>query len=150
MDYSELFKEFEPDTVDGDEVIESPDEPTTPEEPEPVSDIPLVNELKSDKYSYVPIADLEWAYEKALHTYLSHVFPFNYNVVDIPEDRPRDKVWVKRCMIEILAMNDIMGDMPLRSYSENEMSYTFDENMLSKSLIDTLPPPIAVVRGSRK
>ncbi len=140
-DYSELFKEFEPNTGESGEI-------ETPEEP--VSEIPLVNELKRGKYSYVPISELEWAYEKALHIYLSRVFALHYNVVDVPEDRPRDKTWVKRCMLEILAMNGIMEDVPLRMYSENGMKYEFDENGLSTELLKDLPPPMGAVRGTRK
>lgn len=115
-----------------------------------VFEIDIVNDLKKGKYEYVPLDELEWAYEKALHIYLSRVFPFNYDIVDIPEDRPRDKIWVKRCMIEILAMNDIIGDMPLQSYSENGMKFVFDASGLSKSLLEDLPPPVAIVRGKRK
>lgn len=110
----------------------------------------IVGELKRGKYSEVAIEDLEWAYDKALYIYLSRVFPFNYEIVDIPEDRPRDKIWVKRCMIEILAMNNIVGDMPLTAYKENGISFTFSESMLSSGLMKDLPPPVAAVRGKRR
>lgn len=114
------------------------------------SEIDIVNELKQGKYSEVPIEDLEWAYEKALHIYLSRVFPYQHDIVEIPDDRPRDKIWVKRCMIEILAMNNIVGDMPLTAYKENGISFTFSENSLSSGLMNDLPPPVVGFRGRRR
>lgn len=127
--------------IGGDVSVEIPEEET--------SEIEVVNELKRGKYSYVPISELEWAYEKALNIYLSRVFPYHRDIVEIPLDRPRDKVWVKRCMIEILAMNDIVGDMPLQSYSENGIKFTFDSTALSKELLEDLPPPVVGARGKR-
>lgn len=115
-----------------------------------VSEIDIVNELKQGKYKDVSIDDLEWAYEKALHIYLSRVFPYQHDIVEIPDDRPRDKIWVKRCMIEILAMNNIVGDMPLTAYKENGISFTFSENSLSSGLMNDLPPPVVGFRGRRR
>ncbi len=115
-----------------------------------VSEIDIVNELKQGKYKDVSIDDLEWAYEKALHIYLSRVFPYQHDIVEIPDDRPRDKIWVKRCMIEILAMNNIVGDMPLTAYKENGISFTFSESMLSSGLMNDLPPPVVGFRGRRR
>ncbi len=115
-----------------------------------VSEIDIVNELKQGKYKDVSIDDLEWAYEKALHIYLSRVFPYQHDVVEIPDDRLRDKIWVKRCMIEILAMNNIVGDMPLTAYKENGISFTFSENSLSSGLMNDLPPPVVGFRGRRR
>ena len=115
-----------------------------------VSEIDIVNELKQGKFKDVSIDDLEWAYEKALHIYLSRVFPYQHDIVEIPDDRPRDKIWVKRCMIEILAMNNIVGDMPLTAYKENGISFTFSENSLSSGLMNDLPPPVVGFRGRRR
>ena len=115
-----------------------------------VSEIDIVNELKQGKFKDVSIDDLEWAYEKALHIYLSRVFPYQHDIVKIPDDRPRDKIWVKRCMIEILAMNNIVGDMPLTAYKENGISFTFSENSLSSGLMNDLPPPVVGFRGRRR
>lgn len=115
-----------------------------------VSEIDIVNELKQGKYKDVSIDDLEWAYEKALHIYLSRVFPYQHDIVEIPDDRSRDKIWVKRCMIEILAMNNIVGDMPLTAYKENGISFTFSENSLSSGLMNDLPPPVVGFRGRRR
>ena len=127
--------------IDGDLSVETPEEK---------SEIEIVNEFKRGKYNYVPISELEWAYEKALYLYLSRVFPFHHNIVTVPEDRARDNTLIKWIMRETLAMNGIMEDAPLQSYKENGMSFTFSADLLSPALLKSFPLPVGVVMGSRK
>lgn len=128
--------------VGGDTSVEIPEVET--------SEIEIVNELKRGKYNEVPIDELEWAYEKALHVYLSRVFPYQTEIVAIPDDRQRDKTWIKWCIEEILAMNNIVDGIPLKSYKENGISFTFSESLLSEGLLAMLPPPVVGFRGKRR
>lgn len=114
------------------------------------SEIEIVNEFKRGKYKEVSIEDLEWAYKKSLAYYLSRVFPYNHDIVSVPEDRPRDKFLIEWTMTEALSMNNILPDMPLQAYKENGISYTFGEDRLSKELRESFPPPVVGFRGKRK
>lgn len=135
-DYSELFKEFEPDNGEGDEI-------ETPEE-ESVSEITLVNEFKS-KFDYLTIDEIEDIYNRALYTYLDLAYPLHYGITEIPEDRPRAIWWVKDCMKEIIDRNGITAT----SYKENGLSITWSTDMVSDVLRRRIVP-LAAVRGTRK
>lgn len=117
---------------------------------EPKSEIEIVEWLKS-KFPEMTRADLEWVYEQAVNIWLEAVFPFAYDIVEIPyELRPRATTWLKKCCMFILKMNSITEGLPLTSYSENGLSYHFDSTMLSSELLNTLPPPMVGIRGSKK
>lgn len=150
MDYNESFK-----TVDTDnETVEPPiDNTETDEDNETPSDIPCVIKLKK-KFPEVEWWVLEDAYERAVTTLLDEVFPFQFDVVEIPKDMPRLERWVYDCAVEILAINNIADGMPLTMYKENGITMEWDSGMMSESLRKRLPPPwIKVVgrsNGSRR
>lgn len=97
------------------------------------------------KYDYMSLEEVEEIYERAYYTYLDLAFPFNYEVVEIPDNRPRAMAWVKDCMQEIIDRNGITAT----SYSENGLSYTWSTDMVSETLRSRVIP-LAVVRGKRK
>lgn len=127
------------------------EEPTPPEVPEEEpSTIPIVIWLK-EKFPEVKWSDLEWIYEQSVNIWLESVFSLNYEIVEIPfEMRPRATTWLKKCCLFILNLNNITEGLPLTAYKENGISMTFDSSMLSNELRSTLPPPMAVVRGSKR
>jgi hypothetical protein len=88
--------------------------------------------------------DYDWVYNQAYFTYLDYVFPYQYDIIDIPDTRPRAIWWVKQCAKEILDRNGVTA----RSYSENGLSYTWSTDMVSEALLRRLPPPMVAVRGS--
>lgn len=134
------------DDNDIDEPIESEDEPIVPETPEEAekSEIEVVNDFIK-KYSYLTVSEAEDIYNQALNTYLDLAFPFNYDIVEIPEDRPRAIYWIKDCMKEIIDRNGITAT----SYSENGLSYHWSTDMVS-DILRARVIPLAVVRGGKK
>lgn len=111
---------------------------------EPKSDIDIVNQFR-EKYNYLSLTEAEDIYYQAYNTYLDLAFPFNYDITEIPEDRPRAIYWVKDCMKEIIDRNGITAT----SYSENGLSYTWSTDMVS-DILRARVIPLAVVRGSKK
>lgn len=132
------------------EETEIPDKtPDTPIE-EPKSDIPLVNKFKA-KFPLVPISEFEDLYEQAKGYLLQHVFPFDWSVVDIPEEmRPRVEWWIERAMTEILAYNNVADGISLSAYAENGVSMSFNEEILSPFLLNNMPVPFIGVKRVRK
>ena len=115
---------------------------------DPPSDIPCVIKLKK-KFPEVEWWVLTDAYEKAKTTLLDLVFPFNFKVVEIPEDMPRLERWVYDCAVEILAINNIADGMPLTMYKENGITMEWDSSMMSASLRERIPPPWIKVVGRK-
>lgn len=97
------------------------------------------------KYDYLCDDEIDDIYNQALNTYLDLAFPFNYELTEIPEDRPRAIYWIKDCMKEIIDRNGITAT----SYSENGLSYHWSTDMVSDILRARVIPQ-AVVRGSKK
>lgn len=112
--------------------------------PEEKSEIEVVNSFLK-KYDYLTVDEAEDIYYQAKNTYLDLAFPFNYDIVDIPVDRPRAIYWIKDCMKEIIDRNGITAT----SYSENGLSYHWSTDMVSDILRGRIVPQ-AVVRGSRR
>lgn len=115
---------------------------------DPPSDIPCVIKLKR-KFPEVEWWVLTDAYERAKMTLLDCIFPYRYDVVEIPENMPRLERWVYDCAIEILAINNISDGMPLTMYKENGITMEWDSSMLSESLRNRLPPPWIKVVGKQ-
>lgn len=111
-------------------------------------DIPCVVELK-EKFPEVDEKVLYDAYRRAKNTLLDCVFPFEYDVVELPEDMPRLEEWVYDCAIEILAVNNITDGMPLTLYKENGVTLEWDSSMLSQDLRDRCPPSRIKVVGKK-
>lgn len=108
----------------------------------------LIKKVKEDfksQYDYLTDDEVEGIYEQALYTYLDLAFPYHYEVVEIPEDRPRAIYWVKDCMKEIIDRNGITAT----SYSENGLSYTWSTDMVSDILRQRVIG-LCGVRGSKR
>ena len=126
------------DDTDIDEPIVDENEGNEGETEDPeesTSEIPIVNEFKKE-FDYLSLAEIEGIYSRALNTYLDLAFPFNYDIVDIPKDRPRAAQWVKDCMREIVDRNGISA----LSYKENGLSYTWSTDMVSNALRQRVIP----------
>lgn len=78
--------------------------------------------------------------KRAKNTYLRLVFPYDYSIDELPNDRAKD--WQTKCAIELYNLGDDIG---LISYSENGLSETRAKAGLSQDLIDELPPAKAGV-----
>lgn len=143
MEEFENIDDTEIDNPIGGEEVEEPTEPETPEEEEK-SEIEVVNDFIK-KYPYLTVSETEDIYNQALNTYLDLAYPFNYDIVEIPEDRPRAIYWIKDCMKEIIDRNGITAT----SYKENGLSYTWSTDMVS-DILRARVIPLAVVRGNKK
>lgn len=78
--------------------------------------------------------------KRAKQRYLRLVYPFNREIIDLPDDRARD--WQTKCAIELY---NLAGDENLTSYSENGLSETYARAGISQDLLNELPPPQAGV-----
>lgn len=79
---------------------------------------------------------------KAKHTYLSKVYPFNDSIDTLPNDRAVE--WQTKCAIEMYKMSKNKFKN-VKSYSENGLSVSFGTAGLSQDLLNELPPPKAGV-----
>lgn len=73
--------------------------------------------------------------DEAKNTYLSLVFPYHPEVVDLPNSRA--EAWCTKCAIELYHLGD-KGN--LISYSENGLTESYEKSGLSKDLLSQLPP----------
>lgn len=78
--------------------------------------------------------------KRAKQRYLRLVYPFNREIIDLPDDRARD--WQTKCAIELY---NLAGDENLTSYSEIGLSETYARAGISQDLLNELPPPQAGV-----
>lgn len=102
----------------------------------------LVTAMKSDfkeQYDYLQDNEVDGLYDKALSLYLDLAFPFDHDIIAIPETRARAVGWVRDCMIEILDRNGY-GIGSAKSYSENGLSISFDSSCLSNTLKSRIMP----------
>ena len=74
--------------------------------------------------------------KRAKNRYLSLVYPYDRNIIELPDDRARE--WQTACAIELYNME---GDENLTSYSENGLSESYAKAGLSQDLLNELPPP---------
>lgn len=148
----ELNKDIDINTpLSGEGETEGEENPILPEEPEEEpSTIPIVISLKK-RFPLVSWFDLEWCYKRAKNIWLEKVFPYAYEIVEIPFNlRPRAEVWLENCCLFILKLNNITDGLPLTAYAENGLSYHFDSTMLNDELRSTLPPPMVGIRGNKR
>lgn len=73
--------------------------------------------------------------DEAKNTYLSLVFPYHPEVVELPNSRA--EAWCTKCAIELYHLGE-KGN--LISYSENGLTESYDKAGLSKDLLSQLPP----------
>ena len=104
-----------------------------------------ISSMKSSfhkKYPYLTDEQLEDLYECSRDLYLSLSFPFHHEITDIPEEYVRDVSIVRRIMEETLERD---GFSSFTAYSENGMSFTFDNANISNTLLKTIVPKAKVV-----
>jgi len=95
------------------------------------------------KYPYLSDEQLEDLYECSCDLYLSLSFPFNHEITEIPEEYVRDITIVRKIMEETLERD---GFSSFTAYSENGMSFTFDNANISSNLLRLIVPKAKVVR----
>lgn len=83
---------------------------------------------------------LEFYLESAKYIYLNLVYPFNQDIIELPNDRAQ--FWQIKCAIELYNLGD---DSNLKSYSENGLSESYYKAGLSQTLLNELPPAQAGV-----
>ncbi|MCI9585260.1 MAG: hypothetical protein HFH45_01330 [Bacilli bacterium] len=71
---------------------------------------------------------------------LDTLYPFNKEITELPD---RYTNWQTRCAIELY---NSMGQEGYISYSENGLSYTKADGLISKSLLNELTPKADVPR----
>ena len=81
--------------------------------------------------------------EEAKYRYLRLVYPFDRNVIDLPDDRAKD--WQTRCAIELYNLDELGDEANYTQYSENGLSYSRAKAGLSQDLLNELPPAKAGV-----
>ena len=69
---------------------------------------------------------------------LNTLYPFNDEITTLPE---RYKNWQVRCAIELY---NRIGEENIESYSENGISYSYGDNLVSKELMSELTPKAGV------
>ncbi len=83
-----------------------------------------------EKYPYVSEGEIDKIYNTALGTYLDLSYPFEESLIEVPATKPRAYIWIRDCMDEIMERNGITAT----SYSENGLSYEWDNEMISDIL----------------
>lgn len=78
--------------------------------------------------------------EEAKYIYLRLVYPFDSKIEELPNDRARH--WQTACAID-LYIN--IGKGNLIQYSENGLTEIYSGNIISKRLLNDLPPAKAGV-----
>ena len=104
-----------------------------------------IQKMKEDfryENEYLSAEEVDRLYDRAVGIYLDITFPYSHDIVEIPEDRPRDVQWVRDCMTEILERSGTNA----RSYSENGLTIIYDATMLSNGLRSRLTPNAGKVK----
>lgn len=78
--------------------------------------------------------------KRAKQRYLNLVYPFDKEMIDLPNDRARE--WQTKCAIELYKL---AGNENLTSWSENGVSESYARAGLSQDLLNELPPAKAGV-----
>jgi hypothetical protein len=105
----------------------------------------LINNMKADfksKYNYLTDDQVEDLYKTSLNLYLSLSFPLDRSIVSMPEEYARDISIVRMIMTETLERD---GFSSATAYSENGMSFTFDNAHISKQILSLITPKSKVV-----
>lgn len=94
------------------------------------------------KYSYLSNEQVDDLYCCSLNLYLSRSFPLDRSITNIPEEYARDVGIIRQIMTETLERE---GFSSATAYSENGMSFTFDNAHISKQLLSTITPKAKAV-----
>lgn len=89
------------------------------------------------KYSYLTDEQIEDLYDVSLTLYLSLSFPFDKDIVCIPQEYARDVNIVRLIMTETLERE---GMSSLTAYSENGMSFQFSKAHISDTILSLIVP----------
>lgn len=105
----------------------------------------LTDKMKTDfkkKYSYLTEEQVDDLYNCSLNLYLSLSFPLDRSITKIPEEYARDVGIVRQIMTETLERDGLSS---VTAYSENGMSFSFDNAHISKQLLSTITPKAKAV-----
>jgi hypothetical protein len=105
----------------------------------------LVAQMKTafkNKYNYLSGSQVDDLYNCALDLYLSLSFPLNREITEIPQEYARDVGIIRKIMVETLEREGLSS---VTAYSENSMSFSFDNAHISKQLLSTITPKAKVV-----
>lgn len=105
----------------------------------------LVTQMKDafkNKYDYLTERQVDDLYNCSLNLYLSLSFPLDRSIMEIPQEYARDVSIVREIMTETLERD---GFSSATAYSENGMSFTFDNAHISKQLLSMITPKAKVV-----
>lgn len=92
-------------------------------------------------FSYLCDDEVNLMYSKALNAYLDLAFPFNTDIIDVPQSNPRAYQWIYDCMVELLERD---GASSLVGYSENGLSMSWDSTQISSGLIKRIVAKVGV------
>lgn len=76
--------------------------------------------------------------DDAKHIALNRIYPFDREKETLPA---RYTNWQTRCAVELY---NRLGDEGVISYSENGLSYTYENDLVSKELLSELIPKVGV------
>lgn len=105
----------------------------------------MIDEMKTNfkkKYSYLTDEQVDDLYHSSLNLYLSLSFPFDRSITTVPEEYSRDIGIIRKIMTETLEREGLSS---VTAYSENGMSFTFDNAHISTQLLATITPKAKVV-----
>lgn len=91
--------------------------------------------ILGDKDNYSKDNEFEGFLRKAKAKYLNLVYPFDRDIVELPDERA--KMWQVEAAIELY---NIDGNENLKSYSENGLRESYGTAGLSQGLLSELPP----------
>lgn len=93
------------------------------------------------KYDYFTSAEINELYNTALGVYLSSAFPYQKDIVELPDEHIRYLWWIERAMIELIERS---GCSSATAYQENGLSITFDGSLISSDLRRYITPKVGV------
>lgn len=94
------------------------------------------------KYNYLTESQIDDLYNCSLSLYLSLSFPFDRSITDLPEEYARDIGIIRKIMTETLERDGLSS---ATAYSENGMSFSFDNAHISRQLLSTITPKAKAV-----
>lgn len=101
----------------------------------------MLNSFKA-KYNYLSENQVCDLYNCSLNLYLSLAFPLDRTITELPEDYVRDVSIIRLIMEETLERDGLSS---LVAYSENGMSFSFDNAHVSSQILSLITPKSKVV-----
>ena len=91
------------------------------------------------KYDYLTADQVKELYDSALALYLQLSYPFDKSITQLPEDCARDVYIIRMIMTETLERDGLSS---VTAYSENGMSFTFDNAHISSQIVNLITPHV--------